>query len=409
MKKSYVAGFLLALLASSPRCTTADATPVREIASPAGRGSAEPSLFAAGNGDVLMSWLEPVSEGSSRTALKFARLESGRWSAPRTVLVREDLFVNWADFPSIVEASDGSLLVHWLQKSGSGTYAYDVRVARSRDGGKTWGSGLKIHDDNTETEHGFVSLHPHSSGSRVSAVWLDGRHMTGHDDHGGGDMALRYATTDSRRGIESGAELDSRTCECCATSMAMTSKGLIVAYRDRSPDEVRDIAVVRQTPGGWTSPRVVHADGWKIAGCPVNGPQIDAIGNRVALAWFTAPDDKGRVNVAFSSDAGESFAPPVRIDSGGAVGRVDLLLLEDRTALVSWIEGVGNDAAVVVRRIAPNGNSSAVVTVAPSTAARGAGFPRLARSGDEIVIAWTDVAAQKKVRVARLDIPELKK
>lgn len=400
---------LLALLSFRfVACTEADASPVRELSSPAGRSSSAPSLFATRGGDLLMSWLEPV-EGSSATAIKIARFRKGEWASPITVLRRDDLFVNWADFPSVVEVADGSLVVHWLQKNGAGTYAYDVRVARSRDGGRTWGSGIKLNDDDTQTEHGFASLQPHASGATVSAVWLDGREMAGHGDHGGGDMSLRYATTDPRRGIQSRAILDERTCECCTTDMAMTSEGLIVAYRDRSPDEVRDIAIVRKTAKGWTEPRIVHPDGWKIEGCPVNGPQLAAVGRRVALAWFTAPDDKGRLNVAFSGDSGKTFSSPVRIDEGAAVGRVDLVLLDDGSALVSWIEGIGNDAGVVARRISADGRTSAVQTVAPSSTARGAGFPRIARTGDQVFVAWTDVAAEKKVRIARIDVPPLSK
>lgn len=397
---------LIALLVSG--CAAKEASPVEELASPAGTGSSAPSLFATRGGDLLMSWLE-TAEDSSTTAVKISRLEDGEWSPPVAVLRRDDLFVNWADFPSIVEAADGSLLVHWLQKSGEGTYAYDVRVARSLDGGRTWGSGLKLHDDTTQTEHGFVSLEPHSSGSTVAAVWLDGREMTGHGHghEGEGAMTLRYATTDARRGIEAAAILDDRTCECCTTDMAMTSEGPVVVYRDRSEEEIRDISIVRKTTSGWTAPRTIHRDGWKIDGCPVNGPQIDARGRRVAVAWFTAPDDKGRINVSFSQDAGASFSTPVRIDLGGAVGRVDIELLGDGSALVSWIEGVGNAAAVAVRRVAEDGKMSRVMTVAPSSAARGAGFPRIARVGDDFYAAWTDVADQKRVRVARFEAPTI--
>jgi hypothetical protein len=80
-----------------------------------------------------------------------------------------------------------------------------------------------------------------------------------------GDMTLRYATIDARGTIHSDVQLDARTCECCATGMAMATSGPVIVYRDRSPKEVRDIAVVRATGKGWTRPRLVHADGWKIA------------------------------------------------------------------------------------------------------------------------------------------------
>ena len=38
----------------------------------------------------------------------------------------------------------------------------------------------------------------------------------------------------------------------------------MIAYRDRSADEVRDISIVRRVGGRWTKPAPVHDDGWKI-------------------------------------------------------------------------------------------------------------------------------------------------
>ncbi|HYI09323.1 MAG TPA: hypothetical protein VEK57_09640 [Thermoanaerobaculia bacterium] len=87
---------------------------VLSMPAPAGPGAAEPHLAASRDGSLLMSWLE-------NGALKFASYENGRWSAPKTIVQRNDLFVNWADFPSIVESND-TLYAHWLQKSGAGTY-----------------------------------------------------------------------------------------------------------------------------------------------------------------------------------------------------------------------------------------------------------------------------------------------
>ena len=46
----------------------------------------------------------------------------------------------------------------WLEKSGSGTYAYDVRMATSKDGGRTWSKPFLLNRDGRKTEHGFVTL-----------------------------------------------------------------------------------------------------------------------------------------------------------------------------------------------------------------------------------------------------------
>jgi hypothetical protein len=354
------------------------------LSSPSGPGAAEPHLAPAKGGALIMSWLEPAS--GKTHALKFATFRNGRWSEPRTIVARGDFFVNWADFPSIVEDAKGTLFVHWLQKSGSGTYAYDVRVASSRDGGKTWSESRVLHTDGKQAEHGFVSMVPLAKGG-VGVVWLDGREP---------EMQLRYAELDASLKTSGERVLDARVCECCTTAMAMTAKGPLVAYRDRSQDEVRDIGVMHVAA---KTPKLVHGDGWKINGCPVNGPQLASSGNDVAIAWFAAPDNKPRVNVAFSRDGGATFGAPVRVDGGNnPIGRVEVLLLAGGSALVSWIEG----DAILLRRVRPNGSMDAPQRLAATTSARSSGFPRAVRIGNSAFFAWTD-ATSGQIRLARVE------
>ena len=355
---------------------------VEELPSPAGDGAAEPYLSAGRHGSLLLSWIDSGS-------VRVARFAEGAWSEPSTVVARDDLFVNWADFPAVVELRDATLLVHWLQKSGAGKYAYDVRFALSRDRGKTWSASRMLHDDATQTEHGFVSLVADASRPVAHAVWLDGRRMAS-----GGDMALRYATISSDGSIASPAELDGRTCECCTTALAATGGGLVAAYRDRSAQEIRDISVVRGGGGGWSAPAPLHRDGWTIAGCPVNGPQLDARGDDVVAAWFT----KDRVLVAFSRDGGATFGAPRRIDGGKPTGRVDVVLREDGDAFVTWIDG----NAVVGRRVSPEGAPGPIFIIARTTTARASGFPRAARVGGATYVAWTEVEPRKRIRLARV-------
>lgn len=378
---------------------------VQAVPSPTGANASAPFLFAARDGSLLLSWIERDAKDPKTASVKVSRFQSGQWSPASTVVRRNDLFVNWADFPSVVESTDGTLFVHWLQMRGGGTYSYDVMLARSRDRGKSWSKPAVLHDDGKAAEHGFVSLVPHPTEPRISAAWLDGRHMSpgagGHEGHG--EMSLRYATVDGEGRIANTAELDRRTCECCATAMTLTTDGPVVAYRDRDENEVRDISVVRKTQQGWTKPRPVHNDGWKIAGCPVNGPQLDARGRNVVAGWFTAAGDKGRVRVAFSSDGGATFAKPVVIDAGAPMGRVDLLLLDDGSAFVTWLDGEGKDGAIVARRVTRDGKLGPAITVTKTATARSAGFPRIARIGRDVVVAWTDSAA-KQVRLARVGL-----
>ncbi|HZI20230.1 MAG TPA: sialidase family protein [Pyrinomonadaceae bacterium] len=364
---------------------------VRTLPSPAGPSSGQPNLAAGPDGSIYLSWIERLPE--RRFALRFSKREGAGWSAPRTVAEGDNWFVNWADFPSLLALPGGRLAAHWLVKSGPGPYAYDVHVALSADGGRNWGRPVTPHRDGKQVEHGFVSMWASPEGT-PALVWLDGRETTahgaggGHDGHGGGDMTLRYTAfgRDGRPAPES--LLDARVCECCQTSAAMTSEGPIVVYRDRSPEEVRDIAVVRLSGGRWSEPSVVYRDGWRIEGCPVNGPSVAARGRRVAVAWFTGAGDTYRVRVAFSGDAGRSFGQPVEVDDGQPSGRVGVVMLEDGSAAVSWLEKVEAGGEVRVRRVRPDGRRGPSFTVAGMAAARAGGFPRMVRTKGSLLLAW---------------------
>ena len=244
---------------------------IRHLESPTNGDSREPELNATPDGKLVLSWVEKLDE--KRYALRTAISNGSDWSETYTVAQGDNWFINWADFPSVIALDNGSLAAHWLVKSGSGTYAYNVNIARSNDGGKTWTKPMVPHLDNTQTEHGFVSLVPLSNGM-LGAVWLDGRNMKDMKDHEEDkplhvSMTLRYAAIDAQGNLSDEAELDERVCECCQTSAAVTSDGAVAVYRDRSHDEVRDIYSVRQDKSKWQLPKVVHADNWTINGCPV--------------------------------------------------------------------------------------------------------------------------------------------
>lgn len=378
---------------------------VRELPSPAGQSSGQPNLAVAPNGRVYLSWIERLGEG--RFSLRFAMKEGNGWSTPRVIAEGANWFVNWADFPSMVALPDGSLAAHWLVKSGSGTFDYDVTISRSFDGGKTWEKPFVPHRDGVKAEHGFVSMFAAKDGA-LAAVWLDGREMKpgagDHDPqgHGHGEMTLRYVKIKRDGTLTDEAVLDARVCECCQTSAAMTADGPVVVYRDRSEQEIRDISIVRLRDGKWSQPRSVFQDNWKINGCPVNGPSVAAAGRRVAVAWHTGVNSKPQVKLAFSKDAGASFSEPITVDAGNPAGRVETLLLDDGSALVCWLEKLPDGGAVRVRRIKPDGKLDEAITVAPSGTARSNGFPQMARVGNELVFAWTGV----RVFTATLALPK---
>jgi hypothetical protein len=402
--------FTSAIISAYSQSAPDSSLTLQEMDSPAAPSSGQPNLYTDARGRTFMSWIEPV--GENRHALRFAMRSGGKWSEPRTIAEGSDWQVNWANFPSIIALPDGTLAAHWLVKNGAGAHTCDVKISRSIDGGKTWSKPLTPHRDGTPTEHGFVSMMA-IGGARAGAVWLDGRKFkskegegahTGHHGSLDNEMTLRYATIGANGQLSEEAELDARVCDCCQTSAAMTSEGPLVVYRDRSEQEIRDISVIRFYKGKWTAPQSLHADGWRIEGCPVNGPSVTADGKRVAVAWFAMVNETQRVNVAFSNDAGASFTRPIQVDEGEPLGRVGIVILGDGSAVVSWLERAEKGGEIKARRIRPDGTRDGAITIAQSSNARATGFPRLARTGNEIVVAWTDSTSPTRVRTAVMKI-----
>ncbi|MDX1629030.1 MAG: exo-alpha-sialidase, partial [Fulvivirga sp.] len=220
--------------------------------------------------------------------------------------------------------------------------------------------------------------------------WLDGRNTVG-DEEERGAMTVRAAVVAPDGEKLEEWELDSRVCDCCQTTAAITDDGPIVAYRDRSAEEIRDMSIVRYVNGSWTEPTVIHEDNWKIAGCPVNGPRLSAVGNHVAVGWFTAADGKPSVNVKFSEDGGASFGEIIKVSEGNTIGRVDVEMLDKNTAIVSWMEGADIKAALLNIQ----GDIIATHTIASTSASRSSGFPQMTKAGDQIIFAWTNPDEQE--------------
>jgi hypothetical protein len=377
------------------RSVGTDWTPVVEpLPSPAGAGTSAPQLTTDGR-RIFLSWLESLESG---TSLKFAERTGSGWSDVRTAKSADNLVVNFADVPSVRMLADGTLAAQWLEEDGPDPEAYTLHLSWSKDGGSTWTPSLTPHHDGKETQHGFASLFQ-APGGGLGLVWLDGRTIEET-----GDMGLQAATFGTDGAQRSELTVDPRGCECCPTAAAATAEGVVVAYRDRSDSEVRDIAVTRLEDDRWSEPALVHADNWEIDACPVNGPAISARDRAVAVAWFTAKDDEARSFVAFSPDGGRTFGAPIRVDEGSTLGRVGVELVSDGSAAVSWIDFSRKRAEVMVRRVDANGSRGQAVHIADAT---GNQFPRIARGTGELLLAWTETAddASSRVRVARVALP----
>jgi hypothetical protein len=298
--------------------------------------------------------------------------------------------VNWADFPGLVSFGKTNLASLYLEKSANGPYTYDVKLKLSNDSGNTWNLPITPHTDNTNSEHGFVSKLALNDDTLLT-VWLDGRQYAyaEENDSIAKEMTLRGAILDQNGKMLHEYLVDERVCDCCQTDLAMTAKGPIVVYRDRTEEEVRDIYYSRLIDNEWSEPKPISNDQWTIAGCPVNGPSIAANENRIAVVWFTLNNDNPQVKLAFSNNNGKTFETPIVLNNGNTIGRVDVELLTDNSAIVVWLEIVENNTVIQMQRIHENGAKSKVLTLAKTSEDRSSGFPRLVVKEDTAYLAYT--------------------
>lgn len=393
---------VVAYARSTSAITGTVAPAVSDITTPVGPDAGMYALAANAAGRAYLSWLEPSGDG---LALRFSALADGRWSAPRTVVAGRHLFSNWADHPGVAVHDDGTLTAQWpVVNPGpqpAGSYANSMRIALSKDDGRTWTEVFADGLDNTLSYSGFVSLLPTPSGWR--AVYLTPPRPLATDPHDHG-MTLSHVTLGPDGHREAHGVVDGDTCSCCPTAVALTDAGPIAAYRDHEPGEIRDIAVVRFVDGRWSAPAVAHRDGWKINGCPTNGPALAANGRRVALAWFTAANDVARVRLSFSDDGGASFGRVVEVDGTQSIGRPAVALLPDGSAAVAWLAtlGTGDGAGELrVRRAFRDGTLGPIVVAGAASPGRLSGMPQIVRVGDAVLVAWRG----DRLRTVRIPLP----
>ena len=380
------------LLLSIAAAASAQALKVAPLSNPSGAESLQAHWATASDGSPLLSWLEKSKDGS--LSLRYALRHGTQWSEPWVIVANRQFFRQPAESPSVVSFPNGSLLAEWVEVPPGQGEAENLYVSASKNGTQ-WTMPVMAHKDRSPVQHALASMAV-SADAEASVVWLEA--LKGDD----APSALKRTVVNTNGVVVKEETLDSDVCTCCPTRVVKTPKGLLVAYRDHSSRDIRDIAVVRSENGRWLPSRVLNADKWQINACPVNGAAAAARGSRVAIAWYTEAQDAPRVQLALSSDGGTTFANPIRISAGNSFGHTSVALDDTGSAVVSWLEeGSGGDGVrLLARQVSSASNSGPVVEVAHGTQ-RSIGYPRLLQVGNETWMAWGN-SGDTQIQTARL-------
>jgi hypothetical protein len=357
---------------------------------PAAPGSLQPNWSAAPDGSVVLSWIEP-SKGDSYS-LRYAVRRGAAWSEPHTIAANRHFFRQPAEVPEVIALGDKQWLAHWVEMPNESSEAEFIYTSSSADGVR-WTPPVMAHQDRSPVQHGLASMIP-SGPNEASIFWLEALH--GEDEP---TYLMRTIVDASGKEIRE-ERLAGDVCSCCPTAVVKTAKGLLLAYRDHTPQDIRDISILRFENGRWSQPKNLHADNWHINACPTNAAAVAAKGDRVAVSWFTGATDPPKVEIAFSSNSGSTFTEPTTVSTGLAFGYTSIALDDDGSANVSWLEqGAGGTARVLVRRVSPTGTAGPVLEVAKG-GRMSLGYPRVQHAGADTFIAWGGA----KLQTARLQL-----
>ncbi len=391
-----------AVLFASPQEPAVLALRVTPIEFDAGEHGRFPSLSASAQDTLHLCWFAPGTELGT-TQLQHSVWRDKAWQPSTSLASGRDWLVNWADFAKYQEDAQGHAVASW-QTFSADKRGYGVtRKLRAKVDGP-WSAATSLHLDRAGVEHGFVAFAALGAG-RFFATWLQST-ATGPPTN------LRYTILNVDGVPSEEFVLDDLVCDCCSTAaIALPSGEVVVAYRNRSTEEVRDLRVVRGNPAdpnSWTAPTAVDKEGWKTQSCPVNGPALANDGNFISLVFYTeGATGMPQVKYLSSKDGGKSFGLPLPIAGGKTcLGRVAVAQLPaGGPAIVAWLEQSESGAHWVACAIPRSGQPSAVVPIAAVTGARADGFLQLAASANTVFAAWTSSnPAPTAVKLARIEL-----
>ena len=202
---------------------------------PSKEGSLQPNWSVAPDGSAVLSWIEPAKEGNY--SLRYAVRRGSTWSDAHTVVANRHFFRQPAEIPEVIAMGDHLWMAHWIEMPKEGSEAEYVYVSTSTDGIR-WTAPALAHKDKSEVEHGLASMVA-SGTNEVSVFWLE----TPQGEDGPAHLKRTVVDASGKSILEE--RLDPDVCTCCPTAAAKTAKGLLVAYRDHTPEDIRDISVIR--------------------------------------------------------------------------------------------------------------------------------------------------------------------
>ena len=299
-----------------------------------------------------------------------------------------------------VAAHGNRVFVAWMTPGTDRWGAGPIATAFSEDGGRRWHQGPNPSDDGTTTGHGFLDAAFDDQGV-LHLVWLDSRD---------GKQGLRGARSkDGGKTWGTNQTLKADSCECCANALASGVDGkMAVLFRDREPRDMGVVAYSEGiwsrsetvAPFGWELEGCPHSGGGIAFSRTVAGKTgaMEALWRLNAVVWNGKPETAGVYRVSRVLEEGHAWEKPVRMGGKSAM-HPDLAASGTRLMAV-WSEG-----SVLRGAVSVDGGVRWRDWMPPDADRRGLDHPRVVPIRSGFRVFWTESYERGKVGVGSLQVP----
>ncbi len=267
-----------------------------------------------------------------------------------------------------VAVSGNSVFVAWHDGTSGN---FEIFLARSTDGGKTFGSPVNLSNNAGESFDPSVAI----SGDSIVVAW---------DDATPGNFEIFLAhSADGGATFGSPVNLSNNARNSFAPSVAVSENSVVVAWNDETPGN-QEIFLARSTNGGKTFNFPVNLS--NNAGTSFD-PSVAVSGNSVVVAWNDETPGNQEIFLARSTNGGKTFNFPINLSNNAGRSFTPSVVVSGDSVIVAWNdETPGNFEIFLVR--SADGAGTFTHPVNFSNNAGTSLNPLLAISEDGVVVAW---------------------
>jgi len=376
-------------------------------------GVVEPTITADASSRVIVAWEDTDSDTLDNDIKARASSNNGGTFGTEQTLSDSIYDVIWAE---VATDGGGNVYTTWRRTDGGDDQPYKIIMAKSTNGGSSWGTPTEI---DTDAESDFrASPFVAADGSSVVVAWSD------RDDTSGAssdqDILLRVSTDDGGSwGTPLGASDQYYEADSQAPAMATSGDWLYLIYRDGGDldpagdtngcdahNDDGDIYFRRSSDDGetWSSPVVLSnfdADGDTHNNNYYYRSALAASGSYVYAAWIDwGLADGDAINdydviMSISSDYGVSWGEPfVFTDDSddGSSTYAPVMVADGSSVYIAWWDngnhdGSSSDYDIIFRYSDDNGQSWSDFIV-PADNTYSDYYPGLAVGGGRIHLTW---------------------